>query len=62
MKARRDGRAIPCKVVCNTRSGYLATPHDAPSIAAGVRMGKESGWFRYRVFVGGRCVRQGFCE
>ena len=62
MRARKGNRATPCKVVCNARNGYVPAIHEAPSIAAGVRWAKESPWFRYRVFVGGRCVRRGFCE
>jgi hypothetical protein len=55
-------RAKPCKVVLTGRNGYVATPVDAPSIAEGMRIAKSSGWFRYRIFVDGRVVRQGFCD
>jgi hypothetical protein len=56
-------KAIPCKVVLNSRNGYVATPLDAPSIAEGIRMAKGSGWFRYRIVTAdGRVARQGFCE
>lgn len=60
--ANKGNKSTPCKVVFNGRNGYVATPLDAPSIAAGVRMAKGSGWFRYRIFVDGRVVRQGFCD
>ena len=55
-------KGTPCKVMFNNRWGYVSHPIDQPSIAAAVRFAKESGWFRYGVFVKGKCVRQGFCN
>lgn len=45
-------KPIKCKVLCNNRRGYAATPYEAE----GVRWAKESGW----VVVDGRVVRRGF--
>lgn len=56
------GNGKPCKVVFNNRWGYVSQPIAQPSIAAAVRFAKESGWFRYAVYVGGKLVRQGFCN
>lgn len=56
------GRGIACKVVFNNRWGYVSQPIPQPSIAAAVRFAKESGWFRYAVYVNKKCVRQGFCN
>lgn len=53
-------KPIKCKVLCNNRWGYVATPYEANSIAEGVRWAKESGWFAYRIIVDGRVVRRGF--
>ena len=61
-KKKSNGKAIPCKVVFNGRNGYVASPLDAPSIAEGVRMARDSGWFRYRIYAKGRLVRSGFCD
>lgn len=53
-------RAIPCKVLCNNRWGYCATPYEAPSISAGVKWAKDNGWFYYRIVVDGKVVRRGY--
>ena len=60
--SKKGGKSIPCKVVCNSRYGTISTPIDFPSIAAGVRWAKESGWFYYNIFVNGKIVRRGFCN
>ena len=52
----------PCTVVVNTRNGHIITPFTAPSIAEGVRRAKESAGFAYRVFVGHKMVRSGYCD
>jgi len=59
---KKGGKPIPCKVVCNNRWGHIATPVDFPSIAAGMRWAKESGWFSYRIFAKGKLVRRGYCN
>ena len=59
---KKGGKSIPCKVVCNSRYGTIATPIDFPSIAAGVRWAKGSGWFSYRIFANGKIVRSGYCN
>ena len=59
---KKGGKPIPCKVVCNNRWGHIATPVDFPSIAAGVRWAKESGWYCYRIFANGKIVRRGYCN
>ena len=60
--SKKGGRAIPCKVVCNNRWGYVANSVDFPSIAAAVRWAKESGWFYYRIYAKGKLVRSGYCN
>ena len=59
---KKGGKSIPCKVVCNSRYGTISAPIDFPSIAAGVRWAKESGWFSYRIFANGKIVRRGYCN
>ena len=59
---KKGGKAIPCKVVCNSRLGNVPMPVYFPSIAAGVRWAKESGWFCYRIFAKGKLVRRGYCN
>lgn len=54
------GKPIPCKVICNTRWGYCMTPQEFPSIRQGIKYGRESGLFAYRVFVNNKVVRRGF--
>ena len=51
-----------CRLLVNTSFGSIADFGEFPSIAAAVRVAKDSGYFRYRVFVGGKVVRQGFCN
>lgn len=53
-------KAIPCVIVCNNRWGYCATPYHAPSIAAGIRWARSSGWFWWRAIVAGRVVARGY--
>lgn len=58
-------KATPCTLLVNNRWGYVATPQQFPSIRAAVRCahGDEStGWFAYRVCVGGKVVRRGYCH
>lgn len=55
-------KPIKCKVICNNQWGYEATPYEAPSISAGVRWARESGWFWYRVVVDWKTVRRGYGE
>ena len=59
---KKGGKSIPCKVVCNSRYGTISHTIDFPSIAAGVRWAKESGWFSYCIFVNGKIVRRGYCN
>ena len=54
--------ARKCVLVCNSRFGYCTSPVEYPSISKAVAAAKESGWFAYRVFAGGKVVRRGFCE
>lgn len=48
-----------CKVICNNRWGYQATPYEAESIAEGVRWAKQSGWWYWVIVVDGKIVRRG---
>ena len=52
----------PCKVICNTRSGMISPAIEFPSIAEAVKWAKESGYFRYAVFVDRQMVRKGYCN
>jgi len=58
---KRNG-AVKCRLAVNTSFGSIADFGEFPSIAAAVRAAKDSGYFRYRVFAGGRVVREGFCD
>ena len=58
----RGNKAIPCELLLNTALGYCCAPIEEKSIAAAIRDAKKSGYFRYRVRVNGKFVRQGFCE
>ena len=60
--ATNKSRGIPCRVLLNGKNGYCATPLEAKSISAGLRLAKGSGWFRYRIIAGGKVVREGFCD
>ena len=53
--------ARKCVLVCNSRFGYCTSPVEYPSIAKAVAAARDSGWFAYRVFAGGKVVRRGFC-
>lgn len=55
-------KAQQCKLVVNSRWGYIFTPITCKSINEAVRMGKESMGFAYRVFVGTKVVRSGYCN
>ena len=55
-------KAKKCKVLFNTKWGYVATPMEFPSIHKAVEYAKDSGWFAYRVVVDGKVVRRGFCD
>ena len=62
MNNNNSNKSIKCRLVLNTAMGRITDFGEYPSIAAAVRAAKESGYFRYRVFVGGKVVRQGFCN
>jgi len=52
----------PCVLVINTRFGHVCAPLPFDSIAAAVRYAKgENGGYWFRVFVGSRVVRRGYC-
>lgn len=53
-------KPIPCKVICNTQWGYCMTPREFPSLRQGIKYGRESGLFAYRVFVNDKVVYRGF--
>lgn len=55
-------KAKKCKMVFNSRWGHISAPMEFPSISAGLKFAKESGWFAYRVYVDGKLVRRGFCD
>lgn len=55
-------KSIKCRLVLNTAMGSINDFGEYPSIAAAVRAAKDSGYFRYRIFVGNKVVREGFCN
>lgn len=55
-------KAKKCKIVFTARWGYIPAPMEFPSISAGLKFAKESGWFAYLVYVDGKLVRRGFCN
>lgn len=56
-------KAIPCKVIVNTRMGHECAPCEFPSIAKGIKYGKhEAAGFAYRIIADGKLVRRGFCD
>ena len=62
MNEKQSNKGIKCRLVVNTTFGSIADFGEYPSIAAAVRAAHDSGYFRYRIFVGNRVVRQGFCN
>ena len=61
MAKKTNNGGTPCKVLCLGRNGYIDSPVDAPSIAAGIRLAKGSGRLRYFIVVDGVIVRKGNC-
>ena len=55
-------KGIKCNLVLDTALGRTTDFGEYPSIAEAIRVARESGYFRYRIFVGGRVFRQGFCN
>lgn len=56
-------KAQECKLVVNNRWGYVYTPIKCKSINEAVREGRNYyGGFAYRVFVGTKVVRSGYCD
>ena len=49
----------PCKIIYNTRYGYIMQPISFNSIAAALRDAKETG-MAFRIFVNNKCVRRGW--
>ena len=62
MSNNSSGKGIKCRLVVNTKMGLITDLGEHPSIAAAVRSARDSGYFRYRVFAGGKVVREGFCD
>ena len=52
-------KAQPCKLVMNTRWGYVMHPVECKSIREALRIAKEDG-MAYRIFVGGKLVKSGW--
>ena len=59
---KKRSKSIKCRLVVNTALGSINDFGEYPSIAAAVRAAKGSGYFRYRIFVGNKVVREGFCN
>ena len=59
---KKKGKSIKCRLVLNTARGRIADFGEHPSIAAAVRAARDSGYFRYRILVGNKVVREGFCN
>ena len=62
MNEKQSNKGIKCRLVLNTAMGRITDFGEYPSIAAAVRTARESGYFRYRIFVGNKVVREGFCN
>lgn len=54
-------KGIECTCVVNTRNGYCFT-QKCKSIREAVAWAKDSFGFAYRVFVGNKVVRSGYCD
>jgi hypothetical protein len=55
-------KAKQCTLVVNDKWGYCFTEVKCKSINEAVRIGKEYMGFAYRVFVGTKVVRSGYCD
>lgn len=54
-------KGIECTCVVNTRNGYCFT-QKCKSISDAIAWAKDSFGFAYRVFVGNKVVRSGYCD
>lgn len=54
-------KAKECTLIINTRSGYIVSEVKCKSIREAVREAKEGIGFAYRIFVGNKCIKSGFC-
>ncbi len=55
-------KGIECTCVVNTRNGYCLTPKKCKSISEAIAWAKDSFGFAYRIFVGNKVVRSGYCD
>lgn len=55
-------KGISCTCIVNTRNGYCFAPEKFQSINKAVEYGKTSCGFAYRVIVGTKVVRSGYCQ
>jgi hypothetical protein len=55
-------KSVECTLIVNTSNGHNCQPIKCKSIASAVRIGKSSCGFAYRVFVGNKVVRSGYCD
>lgn len=61
-KPKRSNQAKKCVLFMNTANGRSAEPQECRSIAEAVRIARESDlYFAYRVVIGYRIVRRGYC-
>ena len=52
-------KSIPCKLIMNTKNGYILSPIDCKSINAALKIASENG-LAYRIFVNGQLVKSGW--
>lgn len=52
-------KAIKCKLVMNTRWGYICHPIECKSIREAIRIAREEE-MAYRIFVDGKCIKSGW--
>lgn len=57
-------KAIPCKLVINSRRGYVYAPIEFPSVNQAVRYGREfTGGFAWRLYtLDDKLIKRGFCD
>ena len=54
-------KAKECTLIINTCSGYIISEVKCKSIREAVREAKEGFGFAYRIFVGNKVVKSGYC-
>lgn len=55
-------KPIESTLIVNTRNGFCLAPMKCKSINEAEKRGRRSCGFAYRVFVGEKLIRRGFCN